>query len=90
MDDRSQTGLEFTGVLSLLQEAANTPLGKERAQHLSPVHDLERVQEALAEAAEAKALFERGEEPPFGRRRRRHRKPPRRRRARAASAPPRR
>lgn len=66
MDDRSQTGLEFTGVLSLLQEAANTPLGKERAQHLSPVHDLERVQEALAEAAEAKALFERGEEPPFG------------------------
>lgn len=66
MDERSRTGLEFNGVLGLLEEAASTALGRERAQQLGPVDNLEEVQEALAEAAEAKAILGRGEEPPFG------------------------
>lgn len=65
MDERSRTGLEFHGILDFLEAAANTPLGRERAQRLAPSDNLEHVQEALAEAAEAKTLLERGEEPPF-------------------------
>ncbi|KRT70130.1 MAG: MutS2 protein [candidate division NC10 bacterium CSP1-5] len=67
MDERSRSGLEFVGILDVLQEGAVTPLGKERAGCLGPLQDVKHVQEALAEAAEAQALLERGEEPPFAR-----------------------
>lgn len=66
MDERSRTGLEFDGILDLLEGASITPLGRERVQRVGPIDSLEQVQEALAEAAEAKALIEGGEEPPFG------------------------
>lgn len=66
MDERSRMGLEFNGILDLLEGAANTSLSREQARRVGPVYNLEQVQEALAEAAEAKALLERGEEPPFG------------------------
>src|SRR3970282_1136485 len=67
MDERSRSGLEFVSILDVLQEGAVTPLGKERAGCLGPLQDVKHVQEALAEAAEAQALLERGEEPPFAR-----------------------
>lgn len=67
MDERSRSGLEFVGILDALQEGAVTPLGRERAGCLKPLRDVKHVQEALAEAAEAQALLERGEEPPFAR-----------------------
>lgn len=66
MDDRSQTGLEFPAILNLLEEVARTPFGRERVRPLGPLGDMEQVQEALADAGEAKVLCERGEEPPFG------------------------
>lgn len=65
MDDRTRTGLEFAGVLDFLEGAAVTPVGKGRASEVGPLETLPRVQEALAEAGEAKALLERGEEPSF-------------------------
>src|SRR3972149_9240401 len=67
MDERSRSGLEFVGILDVLQEGGGTPLGKERAGCLGPLQELKLGQEALAEAAEAQALLERGEEPPFAR-----------------------
>ncbi len=66
MDDRTRTGLEFAGILDFLEAAAVTPFGRERACEVVPLESLQRVQEALAEAGEAKGLLERGEEPPFG------------------------
>ncbi len=65
MDERSRSGLEFAGILDVLQEGAVTPLGKERAGCLGPLEDVKHVREALAEAAEAQALLERGQEPLF-------------------------
>lgn len=65
VDDRTRTGLEFAGILDFLKEAAVTSVGKERASEVGPLKTLQRVQEALAEAGEAKALLERGEEPSF-------------------------
>ncbi|MEE9522068.1 MAG: endonuclease MutS2 [candidate division NC10 bacterium] len=65
MDDRSRTGLEFAGILDFLQGAAITPLGKERAPAVHPLEGLQQIQEALAEAGEAKDLLLRGEEPPY-------------------------
>src|SRR3970282_866402 len=67
MDERSRSGLEFVSILDVLQEGAVTPLGKERAGCVGRFQDVKHVQEALAEAAEAQALLERGEEPPFAR-----------------------
>ncbi|MFQ5959804.1 MAG: endonuclease MutS2 [Candidatus Methylomirabilales bacterium] len=66
MDDRTRTGLEFAGILDVLQGAAITPFGKERASAVGPLESLERIEEALAEAGEAKDLLLRGEEPPYG------------------------
>ncbi|MFQ5847063.1 MAG: endonuclease MutS2 [Candidatus Methylomirabilales bacterium] len=65
IDDRSRSGLEFAGILGLLEEAADTPLGKARAGTVGPLEGLEQVQEALAEAGEAKGLLGQGEEPPW-------------------------
>src|SRR3989304_10234057 len=67
MDERSRSGLEFVGIPDVLQEGAVPPRGKERAGCLGPLRDVKHVQEARAEAAEAQALLERGEEPPFAR-----------------------
>lgn len=66
MDDRTRTGLEFAGILDALQEAAITPLGKERASAVGPLESLERIEAALAEADEAKDLLLGGKEPPYG------------------------
>ncbi len=66
MDDRTRTGLEFADILEALEKAALTPLGKERAAAIGPLEDLQQVEEALAEAGEAKDLLNRGEEPPYG------------------------
>ncbi len=66
MDDRTRTGLEFAGILDVLRGAAITPFGKERASAVGPLESLERIEEALAEAGEAKELLLRGAEPPYG------------------------
>lgn len=66
MDDRTRTGLEFAGLLDSLQDAALTPLGKERAAAVGPLAGPEPVRESLAEAGEARDLLLRGEEPPYG------------------------
>ncbi len=66
MDDRSLTGLEFAGILDLVERETVTSLGREHSRQICPLRGLEQVQEALAEAGEAKALLARGEEPPFG------------------------
>ena len=66
MDDRTRAGVGFDGILDFLQGEAVTPFGRERACQVAPLESLQRVQEALAEAGEAKALLGRGEDPPFG------------------------
>ncbi|MFQ5657349.1 MAG: endonuclease MutS2 [Candidatus Methylomirabilales bacterium] len=66
MDDRTLSGLEFAGILNLLGREAMTSLGRERAASLGPCEGVEQVRDALAEAGEARLLFGRGEEPPFG------------------------
>jgi len=66
MDDKSLRTLEFDLVTAALAEQASSSLGRERALALIPSPDRSEVVDRLAETAEAHAVLQRGERPPFG------------------------
>ena len=66
MDDKSRKTLEFDRITAALAEQASSSLGRELALALVPSPDRSVVVDRLAETAEAHAVLQKGERPPFG------------------------
>jgi DNA mismatch repair protein MutS2 len=66
MDSHTLDLLEFDKVRGLLAEYAATSLGKELAQLLEPVADLQQVRAAIGLVTEMSEALNSGDSPPFG------------------------